>query len=400
MTPAAVRRAVLAAQGLADPLPGSEVTRRALMRVFSRIHVVQMDSVNVAVRAHYMPLYSRLGGYSRELLDEAAYAHTARRPRLLTEYWAHEASLIPVRDWPLLRWRMRTFAANPGRYWQAHQPPAELAGKVRALIADSGPMGAGGVERALGLGGDRASGGWWNRSSVKRCCEWMFAVGELSTAARRGFERLYDFPERVLPADVLGREIDDETAARELTRKAAAALGVATEADLRDYYRLTPRRSRAAVAELADAGELVPVRVPDWPAPSYRYRDTRTPRAVRARALLCPFDPLVWRRERAERVFGFRYRIEIYTPEHKREHGYYVFPFLLGDELVARVDLKAEREAGALAVRAAFAEDGVDRGYVASELASELHAMAKWLGLGDVRTDARGDLGAAVRVAL
>jgi uncharacterized protein YcaQ len=370
------------------------------MRAFSRVHVVQMDSVNVAVRAHYTPLYSRLGGYSRELLDEAAYTHTARRPRLLTEYWAHEASLIPVRDWPLLRWRMRTFAANPGRYWQAHQPPAGLVEKVRTVVRQSGPMGAGAIERALGLGGGRPSGGWWNRSAVKRCCEWMFAIGELATAARRGFERLYDLTERVIPVDVLARDIDEETAARELTRKAAAALGVATEADLRDYYRLTPQRSRQAVAELVDSAELVPVRVPGWPPLTYRHRHTRTPRTVCARALLCPFDPLIWRRERTERAFGFRYRIEIYTPEHKREHGYYVFPFLLGDELVARVDLKAERAAGFLAVRAAFAEDGVDRGYVAPELAGELRAMAKWLGLDDVRAPARGDLDPALRRAL
>ena len=264
------RRTALAAQGFADARPGGEVTRRHLRRVLDRVRLIQLDSVNVAVRAHYMPLFSRLGPYPAELVDDAAWAHSARRPRLLVEYWAHEASLLPVADWPLFRWRMRWYEQRLGsRYRELLRGSPGLLDDVLAAVKDLGPVGAGPLERELGVSGRRAAGGWWNRSAVKHACEYLFAVGELTTGARRGFQRLYDLPERVLPPEVLGARVSDEDAIRELTRRAATAHGIATEPDLRDYYRIRPpEASRRAVAELVEAGELAEVRVAGWPAPA------------------------------------------------------------------------------------------------------------------------------------
>ncbi|MBA0126159.1 winged helix-turn-helix domain-containing protein [Haloechinothrix sp. YIM 98757] len=396
---AAARRVALAAQGLADRRPRGTPTRRNLRSVLSRIQLLQLDSVNVAVRAHYAPLFARLGPYPPELVDDAAWSHSARKPRLLVEYWAHEASLIPVRDWSLLRFRMRDlqrrYLDDPGSV--ANNAPG-LADEVRAAVKDLGPVGAGRLERELGADGSRPKGGWWNRSEVKRVCEWLFAVGELTTATRNGFERRYDLPERVLPDEVLNApEPGREAAARELVTRAARAHGIGTEPDLRDYYRLRPGMSKAAVAELVEEGVLEPVTVRGWREQAYLHTQARVPRTVPGRALLCPFDPLVWNRERAQRVFGFHYRIEIYVPRQRRRYGYYVFPFLLDGRLVARVDLKADRASGTLLVRGAFAEDGVDHGRVAGELAAELTTMAGWLGLDDVRVDDRGDLAPALR---
>lgn len=396
MSAAVARRTALAAQGFADPRPAGTPTRRHLAKVLSRVQLFQLDSVNVAVRAHYMPLFSRLGAYPMELVDDAAWSHHVRRPRLLTEYWAHEASLIPIADWPLLRWRMRHFAQPGIRYFQQARTDTALLSDVLATVKELGPLGAGAVERELGLTAQRAGGGWWNRSTVKRACEYLFAVGELSTGARRGFERLYDLAERVLPTEVHAARIDDDEAARALTERAARAFGVATEPDLRDYYRMTPAASQRAVAELVDAGVLERVAVRGWSAPAYRHVEARTPRTIAARALLCPFDPVIWRRERAERLFDFAYRIEIYVPEHQRVHGYYVFPFLLDSQLVARVDLKADRAAGVLRVQGAFGEPDTNTGRVAAELAEELRSMAEWLGLSGVQIGQRGDLAGAL----
>ncbi|MBA8925721.1 hypothetical protein BC739_002920 [Kutzneria viridogrisea] len=398
MTPAAARRTALAAQGFADSRPTGVPTRRHLQRALSRTQLLQLDSVNVAVRAHYAPLFSRLGPYPQELLEEAAWSHSARRPRLLVEYWAHEASLVPVEDWPLLRWRMRQYRDAPGRYWQAAACSPELAADVLAAVKEFGPISAGALERELGLQVQRARGSWWNRSDVKKVCEWLFAIGELTTGARRGFERLYELTERALPPEVHGApELDEDEAARRLITKSAIALGVGTEPDLRDYYRLGPERSRRAVAELVEEGVLEPVSVAGWRHQGYRHVAARTPRQVSGRALLCPFDPLIFFRERTERIFDFHYRIEIYVPEPKRVHGYYVFPFLLDGELVARVDLKADRAVGALRVPGAFAEPGADRGRVVTELAAELRSMADWLGLDTVVVGERGDLAAPLR---
>jgi len=396
------RRIALAAQGFADARPGGEVTRRHLRRVLERVRLIQLDSVNVAVRAHYMPLFSRLGPYPAELVDDAAWVHSTRRPRMLVEYWAHEASLLPVDDWPLFRWRMRAFEARLGeRYAALLKDSPGLLDDVLAAVKDLGPIGAGPMEQELGFEGRRAGGGWWNRSSVKHACEYLFAVGELTTGARRGFQRLYDLPERVLPPSVQAVQLSDEDAIRELTRRASSAHGIATEPDLRDYYRIKPPdASRRAVAELVESGELEEVTVAGWPHPAYRHVDARAPRRISGRALLCPFDPLIWERARTERIFGFHYRIEIYVPEPKRVFGYYVFPFLLDGELVARVDLKTDRAAGVLRVRGAFAEPTAPTPRVAAELAAELQVMAEWLGLDKVIAEDRGSLARPLRAIL
>ncbi len=313
-----------------------------------------------------------------------------------------------MQDWPLLL----SGAKRPG-WWRNYAALAErepgLVADVLAAVKELGPIGAGDLEAALGgpersqpdRYGPRRAGSWWNRSDVKRICEWLFGTGELTTGTRVNFQRRYDLPERVLPPAVLAAPAPHpEAAAAELITRAAAALGVATEPDLRDYYRLAPARSRQAVADLVSVGVLEPVEVAGWPQPAYRHAAARTPRRVDARALLCPFDPLIWDRGRTERLFGFRYRIEIYVPAQRRVHGYYVFPFLLGDELVARVDLKADRAARLLRVPGAFAEPDVDAARVAAELAAELGEMARWLGLDGVAVGERGDLAGPLTAAL
>ncbi|WP_285504420.1 crosslink repair DNA glycosylase YcaQ family protein [Actinokineospora sp. NBRC 105648] len=402
MTAAAARRTALAAQGFADARPSGPPTRRHLQKVLSRVRLLQLDSVNVAVRAHYMPVFSRLGGYDQSLVDDAAWSHSARRPRLLTEYWAHEASLIPVEDWPLFRWRMDRYETRYARHIRriAESSPG-LVDDVLATVKELGPIGAGTLESTVGGAVPKAKGGWWNRSDVKHVCEWLFAVGELSTGTRRGFQRLYDLPERVLPPEVRNAPpVSDEESARQLTLRAAVAHGVGTEKDLRDYYRLEPARSQRAVGELVEAGLLEQVSVQGWRNPAYRHPQARTPRSVSGRALLCPFDPLIWERDRTQRLFDFHYRIEIYVPEPKRVYGYYVFPFLLDGELVARVDLKADRVTSTLRVPGAFAEPGADTARVAAELAEELHTMAAWLELENIQVGDRGDLAARLAAAL
>ncbi|HEY4005732.1 MAG TPA: crosslink repair DNA glycosylase YcaQ family protein [Pseudonocardia sp.] len=401
ITAAGARRAALAAQGFGQPRPSGVVNRGHLARLMERLKLLQLDSVNVAVRAHYMPVFSRLGAYPMSLLDEAAWAHSARRPRMLVEYWAHEASLLPVADWPLL-----FSGAKRHGWWRHYRELVEdnpgLAEAVLTAVKEVGPVGAGTLEDMVGGAGRRPRGGsWWGRTEVKRICEFLFGTGQLTTGTRVNFQRLYDLPERVLPPEVLAAPpVDAGEAARRLIGNAAAALGVATEPELRDYYRLGPDICRAAVGELVDAGELEAVAVRGWNAPAYRRPGARMPRAVSACALLCPFDPLIWERARTERLFGFRYRIEIYTPAHKREHGYYVFPFLLDDALVARVDLKTDRVANVLRVPGAFAEPEVAVPRVAAELAAELRLMAGWLDLDDVVVGERGDLVAPLAVAL
>ncbi len=390
------RRIALAAQGFTDPRPASPPGRRHLQRVLSRVQLLQLDSVNVAVRAHYMPLFSRLGSYAPALVDDAAWSHSARKPRLLVEYWAHEASLIPVEDWPLLH-----SGAKRAGWWTNYRAISdrapELVDGIMTVVKEQGPIGAGAIERALLGEGSRSTGPWWGRSEVKQLCEYLFGLGELTTGSRKSFERLYDLPERVIPSEVLALRVDAAEGARQLITRSAVALGVATEPDLRDYYRLAPRASQQAVAELVESGVLEPVAVEGWTAPAYRHASAKVPRKVLGRALLCPFDPLIWERARTERIFGFRYRIEIYVPEEKRVHGYYVFPFLLDGELVARVDLKADRASGVLRVQGAFAEPGCETGRVTVELAAELRHMAEWLGLGDVVVMPRGDLAGALQ---
>lgn len=397
LTAAAARRVAVAAQGFGSP-PPRPATRADLRRLIRRIRVLQLDSVSVAVRAHYAPVFSRLGPYDRGMLDAAAWSHTRRSPRLLVEYWAHEAALMSVDDWPLMRWRMREFVHGRWGVEIVKKNP-RLAEEVVAAVAELGPSTAGQIEAHLQTATRRGKGAWWNRSDTKWVAEALFASGVLTTAHRVGFARHYDLAERVLPAEVLARDPDDADALRELTLRAAAALGVATEADIRDYFRLRPGEVKPALADLLGAGELELVEVDGWPAPAYLRSGQTVPRSDRGTALLCPFDPLIFFRPRVERLFGFSYRIEIYTPAAKRKFGYYVWPFLLDGELVARVDLKADRAAGALRVLGAFVEAGREPARVAGALAGELAIMAGWLGLGDVVVEDRGDLSSALTAA-
>ena len=391
LTAAQARRVAVAAQGFGATRRATPPSRSDLRRLISRIHVLQLDSVSVAVRAHYAPVFSRLGPYDRAILDAAAWDHSARSPRLLVEYWAHEAALMAVQDWPLMLWRMREYVHGRWGVEIVRSNPA-LVDAVVAAVAERGPSTAGQIEDHVQTGTRRGKGAWWNRSDTKQVAEALFASGVLTTAHRAGFARYYDLAERVLPADVLGRQVDDEDALRELTLRAATALGVATEADIRDYFRLRPAQVRPAIAELIRTGDLEQVEVTGWSAPAYLRSGQAVPRTDRGSALLCPFDPLIFFRPRVARVFGFEYRIEIYTPAAQRRFGYYVWPFLLDGELVARVDLKADRVAGVLRVVGAFVEDHQDRSRVAGALGAELQAMAGWLELTGLVVGERGDL--------
>ncbi|GAA1689568.1 hypothetical protein MMUR_44820 [Mycolicibacterium murale] len=396
LTRAQARRVAVAAQGFTESAPRGAVNRAHLRRLISRIQVLQLDSVSVAVRAHYAPIFSRLGPYDRDVLDRAAWSHSAKAPRLLVEYWAHEAALMAVEDWPLLRWRMRQY--RHGRWGTeivARNP--QLVDDVVAAVTELGPATAGQIEAYLESEPRGRKGPWWDRSDTKWVAEALFASGVLTTATRVGFARHYDLTERVLPPQVLAREVDDAQAVRELTLRAAGALGLATEADIRDYFRLAAGQVKPALAQLVSEGELEQVQVEGWPAPAYLRAGQTVPRADRGTALLCPFDPLIFFRPRVERLWGFHYRIEIYTPAPKRQFGYYVWPFLLDGQLVGRVDLKADRTADVLQVVGAFTEDGQDRARVARALAAELSTMAQWLGLGGVAVGRRGDLVPSLR---
>jgi uncharacterized protein YcaQ len=394
LSAAAARRIALAAQGFATARP-ARVGKAQLARTLARLGVVQIDSVNVVSRTHYLPAFSRLGAYPRELLDEIAWGK--RRP--LFEYWAHEASLLPLDQQPLLRWRMQDAADGVG-IWKGVsrflRERAEFCDRVLDEVRRRGPLTASELEL-----GHKGEGGWWGWSEAKRAAEGLFWTGALTTATRRGtFERVYDLPERVIPARVLELPTPSrEDAQRELVRIAARAMGVATERDLRDYFRLGVADARARVAELAGAGELLPVAVTGWREAAWLWPGARRPRRVEARALLSPFDNLIWFRERTERLFGVRFRIEIYTPAEKRQHGYYVLPFLEGDAITARVDLKADRKAGVLRVQAAHAEPWAS-GATPGRLAAELASMAGWLGLARVAVAPKGDLAAALGGAL
>ena len=391
LTAAAARRIALAAQGFGRPRPAGPVTARHIRKTVDTMGLLQLDSVNVLSRSHYLPVYSRLGPYPREILDRLT-AHTAGRyQREYVEYWAHEASLVPLSTHPLLRWRMAR--ADEEAWGSIRRIAAERPGlldEARRRVKLDGPLRSSdlGIERA-----PRQPGQMWNWHDGKIALEYLFWAGELGAARRVNFERHYDLIERVLPPEILAIPTPSQPDAhRELIRIAARAYGVATEPDLRDYFRLPAVSSRQRVAELVEAGELLPVTVRGWKTPAYLWPEARRPRRMEARALLSPFDPIVWFRDRALRMFDFHYRISIYTPAAQRSHGYYVLPFLLGDSLVARVDLKADRKAGLLRVQSAWAEPGVDQPEVARQLAEQLAELAGWLGLGDMVLSGAGDL--------
>ena len=383
----AARRIALAASGFGRSRPDRPAAWPDVRRVLARTQLLQIDSVNVLARAHYLPLFSRLGPYDRALLEDAAWG--PRRPRRLFEYWAHEASILPVELQPLLRWRMERAERGEGTWGRlaafaaTRRPEAEA---ILRRIEAEGPLAASDLE-------GKGSGGWWGWSDAKAAIEWLFWSGRLTTRTRRpSFERVYDLPDRVLPRAVSDLPTPEPADAhRELLRRAARSLGIATAGDLRDYFRLKPADAHPRIAELVEAGELVPVTVRGWTRPAFLHAEARQPRRIAACALLAPFDPLVWERDRTERLFGVRFRIEIYTPAAKRLHGYYVLPFLLGDRLAARVDLKADRAVSTLRVQAAHSEPGGGEGAVEA-LAGELGRLAAWLGLHRVTVSDRGDL--------
>jgi uncharacterized protein YcaQ len=386
LSAALARRIALTAQGFGEPRPPGSIGARQVNRTVQRLGLLQIDSVNVLTRAHYLPLFSRLGAYDSALLDRLAYDG---RRRSLFEFWGHEASLLPATTQPLWRWRMARAARGEDvarKFVEFRRYRHRFIREVRAEIADRGPLAASDLTR-----GGRGNGSWWGWSDGKRALEWLFFAGEVTTATRRGnFERVYDLTERVLPAHLLTAPTPSTAdAQRVLLRMSAGALGVATETDLRDYFRLGVEDTRQRLRELVDGGDLLPVTVEGWQHPAYLDPAARLPRRIEARALLAPFDPLIWERARTERLFGFHYRIGIYTPAHLRPHGYYVLPFLLGDRLVARLDLKADRPGRRLLMRAFHVEAGIDPAAIAGPLRAELRLMAAWLGLDDV--DFAGD---------
>jgi uncharacterized protein len=390
---AQARRIALSAQGFGAPREAPP-DRAAMLRAIKTIGLLQLDSVNVLVRSHYLPLLSRLGHYDVAALD----ALSQRKPRALFEYWGHEASLIPVDYHHLFRWRMER-ARNGKNLWGG---PSKLAKErpdfIRAVlseIAERGPIGAGELS-----GGGKSTGNWWGWSDGKRAVEYLFWTGQLTAAGRRGFERLYDLPERVIPRKNLDAPCPGEAnAQRRLVELAAQALGVATEIDLRDYFRLPVADTKARIAELIEAGTLRPVAVEGWKHTAYLHRGAKMPKSVGAAALISPFDSLIWMRPRTERLFEFHYRLAFYTPKHKRKQGYYVMPLLMGERLVARVDLKSDRKTGRLMVLGGHAEPGIELQAVAGPLKAELARMAHWLGLERVTPRGRGELVKALRVS-
>jgi uncharacterized protein YcaQ len=412
---AQARRIAVAAQQLAaEPRPtGTDgPSAAAVRRVVERLGVVQLDSVNVLARAHQLPVFSRLGPYRTERLEAGAWPSSApprsgrqSSPRWLVEAWAHEASLVPVDLHPLLRWPRRHWSAANARRVQEQLPG--LLDDVLAVLRDRGPSSAGEIERELQLH-PRAESGWWEWSATKRACEALFSLGAIGAADRVSFERRYDLIERILPARVLAAPTPEPgDAQRALVRIAARSLGLATVGDLADYFRMSVVDTRSAVADLVEEGTVLPVAVTGWPAPAYLDAAARVPRRVTGVALVSPFDPLVWYRERTERIFGFRYRIEIYTPAPKRVFGYYVLPLLVGDALAGRFDLKADRATGRLLVQASWREPGHPAtdaaggdAVTAAAAARRLVDLAGWLGLGDVEVREAGNFAGPVRGAV
>ncbi|MGE0007855.1 MAG: winged helix-turn-helix domain-containing protein [Parvibaculaceae bacterium] len=390
------RRLALVAQGFAGRSREGAANWTRIESAIARMNLLQIDSVNVLVRSHYLPVFARAGHYSHDTLDRRTFG---RRKRRFFEYWAHEASLLPLEFYPLLRWKMERARNGAGehRFLETFgREQKAYVDEVRSFVRANGPTAVGDLPDPGGR-----TGSWWGWNKGKIALEYLFHTGEVTAATRRVFERLYDLPERVLPAETLNAPaVAEADAVRHLIGLSARAMGVASEADLRDYFRLPVDAFRKALPQVIEDGVIVPVKVEGWTVKAYRHRDAGAPRKAGGRALLSPFDPLVWERSRAERLFGFRYRIEIYTPQEKRVYGYYVLPFLEGDRLTARFCLKADRQEGVLRVNASHAEDGIDVERTAEAAAPELRRMALWLGLGDVEASARGSLARPLRRAL
>lgn len=397
LSAAEARRIALGAQGFSRARPQA-VAARHLHRAMERLGVLQIDSVNVFARSHYMPMFSRLGEYAPALLDRTFLARTTH----YVEYLAHEAAFMPIEDWPLWRFRMdawRERSTRPGEWMHAHERTLDW---VRSELRDRGPL------RPADLRDDapRERGGWWNWDEAKQALEYLWRCGDVAIAGREGFERRYGLAEQIIPSTVLDTTIDRPDAVRELVRRAAVSYGVSTTADLNDYYRLRdPGAVQRAVADLVDAGELEAVSVRGWerggrPVAAWRHRDAASPRRIDRTALLTPFDPVVWFRERALRVFGLDYRIEIYVPAEKRRFGYYSLPVLVGDRIVARVDLKADRAASVLRVQSAWWEASATSATDAVALAAELERAALWQGLEGISVSGWGDAADAVAHAL
>jgi uncharacterized protein len=387
---AAARRIALAAQGFADPRPKGRVDRRHFRRALDRMGLIQIDSVNVLVRSQELPLFARLGPHPRDMIGDATSSGE------VFEYWVHEASHVDMAHYHLHRWQMAG-DHKWARYWTLTDRRPGYIDDVYRRIAHEGPVASGDLSERVGK-----KGTWWDWDDAKIALEHLFWNGQVSVTRRpRDFARIYDLTERVIPAEVLARPaVSEGDARKQLLELAARHHGIGTFTDLTDYHRQKNQPCKALVAELVEEGTLVEVQVESWQQRAYLHRDARIPRRIDACALLSPFDPVVWNRGRSERLFGFHYRIEIYTPQPKRIYGYYVLPILWGDRVVGRLDMKADRQGGALLVQGSFTEPGVPAGPLADDLAPELHAMAVWLGLDTVDVMSRGDLASTLRDAV
>jgi uncharacterized protein YcaQ len=387
---AAARRIALGAQGFAELRPKGRVDRRHFRRVLDRMGLIQIDSVNVLVRSQELPLFARLGPHPRSMISDATKAGE------VFEYWAHEASHVDMAHHHLYRWKMAG-DHKWGRYWNLTNRRPDYIDEVYRRIADDGPVASGDLSERVGK-----KGTWWDWDDAKVALEYLFWNGRVTVTRRQGdFARIYDLTERIIPADVLARPDTPEREARkQLLELAARHHGLGTFTDLTDYHRQKNQPCKPLIAELVEEGALREVQVEGWTQVAYLHKDARIPRKINACALLSPFDPMVWNRDRAHRLFGFHYRIEIYTPQPKRIYGYYVLPILWGDSIVGRLDMKSDRQGGALLVQGSFAEPGVPTGPLADDLAPELHAMARWLGLDRVDVLPRGDLASTLRDAV
>jgi uncharacterized protein YcaQ len=383
------RRIALAAQGFGAAPPATVGTRQLNLGI-QRLNLLQLDSVNVFERSHYLPLFARLGAYDRAQLDRLAFSPQSQ----YTEYWAHQAAIIPLEDWPLFRWRMEFYRARHGRDGSWGAANGQMMDWLRAELADKGPLPASKIEHESNV----RRGPWWGWSDVKLGLETLWFQGDVATAGRTRFERSYGLTEQVVPARLLEVDMPRADAIRELVRRSVRALGIGTVSDIYDYYRMRNDDTKQALAELVEAGEVVPVTVAGWDRPAFMDPAARIPRRIETTALLSPFDPVVWERDRALRMFGFHYRIEIYTPAPKRVYGYYTLPLLIDENVVGRIDLKSDRQNGVLRVQSAWREEGSNPDPL--RVVPLLRRIADWQGLGDIVVADRGDFARDVAAAI